>query len=187
MTKSGEQRRTQTFKVQLNVGALDCDLDPSLRDAIECFKPLPFTAANDAIAWLRKHIAAPEESLLTVLEVDPASNELLGFFVLRYVGVSFDEQPENLHPAADIGWIARSALTDSGFGVELFEYAVSIGLHVGATAMVVTPHDEETARKVWMEGFNFQPAVNGEQPLDIPSLLWYPLQAPASINGKPHG
>lgn len=37
--------------------------------------------------------------------------------------------------------------------------------------MIVTPHDEETAKKVWMTRFNFRPPRDRDQPPDSPSRL----------------
>ena len=84
MSKSGTRRGTETFKVQLTAGALREDFDPKLLRAIKGFEPLRFDASEDAIHWLRRHVAMPELPLLTVLDLSP-SHDLLGFCVLGYI------------------------------------------------------------------------------------------------------
>lgn len=80
--------------------------------------------------------------------------------------------------AAEVSWLARSAKTRPGFGRALFEYAVSVALDAGATAIVVTPHNDKTAEKIWKERFHFEPAPQEDQPAGAPPRLWYPIRPP---------
>ncbi len=64
------------------------------------------------------------------------------------------------------------------FGQELFEYAVTVAIDEDATAMVVTPHDEQTADKVWMDCFHFKRPPDRDQPPEAPPRLYLPLREP---------
>ncbi len=180
---SSAMEAVETFKVRLPAGTLTRDLDPTLVAAIEKFKPLPFDAAKDALSWLRCQLRSPELPLLTVLDLTPR-NELLAFCVLGFIPFRFapdsdgDVPTDKLEIAVDVSWIARSSNSPVGFGTQLFEYAVSIGMDEEATAMVVTPHDDETAEKLWMRRFHFERAAPEDQPAGAPPRLWYPIREP---------
>lgn len=189
MSKSGTTRGTKTRKVRLTREAIVAGLDSSLLAAIASFEPLPFAAGREAARWLRGHIEdpgpTPWEVVLVLSEVE---DQLLGFLVLGYTQFTLSpgdrpiveiakklQAPEEPQVASEVAWIARSAGTEKGFGKELFTYAVSLAIDGGAIAMIVTPHDEETAEKVWMKRFCFRHPRESDQSPEAPLRLWYPV------------
>lgn len=168
---------TRTLRIQLTAGALAKKFPRSLREEIDRFEPLPFPAGEDAIAWLRRHIRQPGEfPLLTILDLDAESEALLAFCVLGYIPYDFDSTPGQV--AGEIAWLARSARTEPGFGERLFAYALRNAEQQGLSALVVTPHDTDTAEKVWVERFHFRPPPPEDQPESEPPRLFLPLQFP---------
>lgn len=153
---------------------------------IERFEPLDFPAGHGAINWLRDHIGNPEGPWEVVLTLDP-QKRLLGFFALAYKKV-------RLHPdagretAMEVAWIARSAKTQKGFGRGLLTYAITIALGGGAVALVVSPHDKMTQKKVWIGGFCFSP-ITACQPEDDATVQVFlaiddPLERPRLSAGR---
>ena len=183
-SSGGATETPESFKVRLPAGIPTADLDPTLVAAIERFTPLPFPAARDAHEWLRQQLRSPELPLIVVLDLTPR-NELLAFCVLGFIPFHFDPDDsdgaasaDELKTALEVSWMARSAGTPNGFGAQLFGYAVSIGMDEKAEAMVVTPHDDETAEKIWIGQFRFERAPPEDQPADAPPRLWYPIGEP---------
>jgi hypothetical protein len=189
---SGSPSVTKTRKVELAKEAIEAGLDPVLLRAIEEFQPLPFSAGEEAARWLRAYVAAPTGTpWRVVLELDGSGAELLGFLVLGYTQFTLSpgdvpvvevakklDAPEEPQAAVEVAWIARSEKTQKGFGKELFTYAVSLAIDGGAIAMIVTPHDPKTARKVWTRRFSFRPPRESDQSPEAPQRLWYPVHKP---------
>lgn len=166
---------------------------------IDGFDPLPFEAGADAKAWLQQQIREGSLPVTTVLVTDSERKRLCGFICIGFttIALSPDEQRtaevgivqrgrkiEELcepHLAANISWIARAANTRKGFGQLLFDCAVNWTIDNRAIAMVVTPHDEATARKVWIGRFRFRQPRPQDQPDGAPSRLWYPVHSPEPI------
>jgi hypothetical protein len=167
-----------------------------LAKLIDAFQPLPFEAASDATAWLRHHVEERTLPITTVLALDPTEDRLCGFLAMGFTTIilSSEDRPmaevgivgrdqefgdlDAPQLAADISWIARGMNTQKGFGQYLFDCAVNLAIDNHAVAMVVTPHDEETARKVWVGRFRFRrprPADQSEGAID---RLWYPVHQP---------
>jgi hypothetical protein len=195
MSESGTKSGTKTRKVQFTREEIEGGLDEMVLAAIDGFKPLPFEAGEEAIRWLRDHIADPSETpWLTVLALDEESGELLGFMVLGYSQFTLSPgdvpvvevakkltAPQEPQVASEVAWIARAADTEKGFGKELFTYAVSLAIEGGAIAMIVTPHDKETAEKVWIKRFSFRPPRETDQSPEAPLRLWYPVHKPKNV------
>jgi hypothetical protein len=171
-------------------------LPAHLEGAVRAFEPLPFEAADDATAWLQWHLSERSLPITTILALDPKQDRLYGFIAmgLTWIVLSKEDLPmaevgllggdqvqadlEGPQLAADISWIARGENTRKGFGQYLFECAVNFAIDKRAIAMVVTPHDEETARKVWIERFRFRHPRPDSQSEEVPSRLWYPVHKP---------
>jgi hypothetical protein len=187
MSKSGTKSGTKTRKVLLTRESIEAGLDPSLTTAIEQFQPLSFPAGGEAARWLRNQVEAPDEKpWQVILMLDEKTDELLGFLVLGYTMITLSpgdvpmiakklEAPLKPQVALEVAWIARSAGTEKGFGHELFTYSVSFAIDGGAVALVVTPHDEETAEKVWIKRFRFRLPREADQSPEAPLRLWYPV------------
>lgn len=186
MSESGIKSGTKTRKVLLTRESIEAGLDPKLKAAIERFQPLPFPAGEEAARWLLRQIKEPSSTpWRVILMLEEEANELFGFLTLGYTMITLSpgdvpmiakklEAPTEPQVALNVAWIARSALTESGFGKELFTYSVSFALDGGAVALVVTPHDEETAEKVWIKRFRFRPPRESDQSPEAPLRLWYP-------------
>src|SRR5215213_7643197 len=168
MSESGTKSGTKTRKILLTRESIEAGLEPKLASAIEQFQPLSFPAGGEAARWLRNQIKAPEEQpWQVILMIDEKSGELLGFLALGYTMITLSpgdvaaiakklNAPLKPQVALEVAWMARSAGTEKGFGHELFTYSVSVAIDGGAVALVVTPHDEETAEKVWIKRFRFR-------------------------------
>lgn len=188
MSEAAPQTRTGIRPVRLTRESIASGVLPRLLTAIERFEPLEFDAARDATAWLRNCLVEGDDPMSTVLALD-SDDRLHGFFVLGYTTVTLapDDRPivevakklsdpNRPQVAAEIAWIARSRATEKGFGRDLFDYAVRLAIDDGAIAMVVTPHDDITAQKVWIERYRFRPPrrSSSSQGLDPPKL-WFPV------------
>ncbi len=186
MSESGTKSATKTRKILLTRETILAGLEPSLLAAIESFQPLPFPAGEEAARWLREHVANPSEKpWQVILMLEEEGDEMLGFLVLGYTTITLSpddvpmiakkiEAPDQPQVALEVAWIARSAKTAKGFGKEVFTYSVSFGIDGGAVAMIVTPHDEETAEKVWKRRFRFRVPRQDDQSPEAPLRLWYP-------------
>jgi hypothetical protein len=149
----------------------------------------------DATAWLQQEVANQTLPITTVLVHDGRHEQLCGFICMGFktIALSRNDQAmaevgiaqqgrkvdEICEPqlAADISWMARRAATHKGFGQQLFDCAVNWAIDNRAIAMVVTPHDSETARKVWIERFHFRRPKPQDQPEGMPEQLWHPVHA----------
>jgi hypothetical protein len=131
-----------------------------LQEQIRTFEPLPFDAGRGAVNWLRDHVDDPCGPWETVLIHDD-DRDLLGFFALAYkrVRLVLDGPAET---AMEVAWIARRIDTPKGFGTDLLKFAINIALSAGAVALLVSPHDDRTAEKVWINGFWFSPVPSVE-------------------------
>jgi hypothetical protein len=147
-----------------------------LRVEIKRFVPLEFPAGSGAINWLRDHIEDPSGPWEVVLTLSPEGS-LLGFFALAYKNVQLapGAEPE---AAMEVAWIARRIDTPKGFGRDLLTYAMTVALSAGAVALVVSPHDDKTAEKVWINGFCFHP-VPGWKPEGATRQVFVGLREPA--------
>jgi hypothetical protein len=126
------------YETRLVPEQIRAGLSDDLLSQIETFEPLPFDAGRGAVNWLRDH----------------GRRELLGFFALAYKKVRLvAERPAET--AMEVAWIARRVDTPKGFGTELLKFAIRIALSAGAVALLVSPHDDRTAEKVWINGFLF--------------------------------
>lgn len=151
-------------------------LPPWLLAKIEDFKPLRFPAGRGAANWLREHITDPCEPWKVVLTFDDHW-QLLGFFALAYKRISLPPDPEEV-AAMEVAWIARANHTPKGFGRELLTYAASMALDAGAAAFVVSPHDKQTARKVWIERFSFRSVSTADHQEGVTMQVFLGLQEP---------
>lgn len=188
MSEAPPQTRAGIRPVRLTRESIANGVPPRLLAAIERFEPLGFDAARDATAWLHNCLADGNDPMSTVLVLD-STDRLQGFFVLGYTTVTLApgdqpivevakklEDPSRPQVAAEIAWIVRSRTTEKGFGRDLFDYAVRLAMDDGAIAMVVTPHDDITAQKVWIDRYRFRPPrqSGSSQGLDPPKL-WFPV------------
>lgn len=177
MTEGPIASGTRALRVQLTPGALAEEFPASLQEAVDRFRPLSFPAGEEAVEWLRRHIRTPGKfPLLTILDLDPESGALLAFCVLGYVQYDLDSNRGQI--AGEVSWIVRGIDTEPGFGERLFAYAVRNAERQGLSTLVVTPHDPDTAEKVWVERFNFQAPPPGGQPEGEPPRLYFPLRPP---------
>lgn len=188
VSKTVPQTTTGVQAVRLTRQTIADGLPRRLARAIDRFEPLPFDAAHDAITWLRHCVAEKEDPMLTILALD-AKDRLRGFFVLGYTTFKLApgdqpivqvakrlEDPQAPQIAAEIAWIARSRHTEKGFGRDLFDYAVRLAIDDGAIAMIVTPHDERTAKKLWIDRYRFRPPRLGQTGAGLdPRKLWFPV------------
>lgn len=185
--------------VVLTPADVEQGISPHLAELIDRFDPLAFEAGADATAWLQRKIKERSLPITTVLVTNSQKTQLCGFICMGFtaIALSADEQRtaevgivqrgqkvEDLcepRLAANISWIARGSDTRKGFGQRLFDCAVNWAIDNRAIAMVVTPHDEETARKVWIGRFHFRQPRPQDQPDGAPSRLWYPVHSPEPI------
>jgi len=168
---------------------VESGLPRNLAEAFDAFEPLPFDAARGAKDWLRSCIDQEEDPMVTVFALDPDRKRLCGFFVLGFTTITLApgdrpivevahklKEPHAPQIAAEIAWIARDRSTERGFGRDLFDYAVALAIDYRAIAMVVTPHDDRTAEKLWVNRYRFRPprqvTTGSEQ---VQSKLWYPV------------
>jgi hypothetical protein len=141
------------YETRLVPEQIRAGLSDDLLSQIETFEPLPFDAGRGAVNWLRDHVGDPGGPWETVF-VHDGRRELLGFFALAYKKVRLvAERPAET--AMEVAWIARRVDTPKGFGTELLKFAIRIALSAGAVALLVSPHDDRTAEKVWINGFLF--------------------------------
>ena len=148
------------YETRLVPEQIRAGLSDGLLRQIESFEPLPYEAGRGAINWLLDHVEDPGEPWETVL-VHDERRELLGFFALAYKKVRLVvERPAET--AMEVAWIARRADTPKGFGAEVLKFAIRIALSAGAVALLVSPHDDRTAEKVWINGFWFSPVPSLE-------------------------
>lgn len=188
MSEAAPETKAGIKPVRLTRETIANGVPPRLLTAVERFEPLEFDAARDATGWLRNCLAEGDDPMSTVLALD-SEDHLQGFFVLGYTTVTLApgdqpivevakklEDPERPQVAAEIAWIARSRATEKGFGRDLFDYAVRLAIDDGAIAMVVTPHDNETAKKVWIERYRFRPPRQSSSSQGLePPKLWFPV------------
>lgn len=175
--------------VTLTRRTIEAGLADDLIEAIDDFEPLPFDAARGATTWLQRQVNEGLDPMLTILALDPIESRLCGFFVLGFTTITLSpgdqpivqiahklEDPHAPQVAAEIAWIARSRGTEKGFGRDLFHYAVALAIDSGSIAMVVTPHDDETAQKLWIGRYRFRPrrSTTGKS-TPMQSKLWYPV------------
>jgi GNAT superfamily N-acetyltransferase len=163
-------------RVNLTPEQIRAGLPPWLLDEIENFEPLPFDAGRGAVNWLRNHVSDPCEPWVVVLTC-AEDWTLLGFFVLAYKQFSFPPDTEEL-TAMEVAWIARAAHTKKGFGRELLTYAASVALAKGASAFVASPNDPKTAKKVWLERFEFRLVSKPEPGDEVTMQVFLGLQEP---------
>jgi hypothetical protein len=162
-------------RIRLDSEKIRSGLPDWLCAEINRFEPLPFPAGRGAINWLRNHIEDPSGPWEVVLTLSD-KGRLLGFFALGYknLKLSAEAEPE---AAMEVAWIARRVDTNRGFGRDLLTYAMTIALAERAVALVVSPHDDRTAEKVWINGFCFCP-VPGCKPEGATRQVFVGLREP---------
>jgi hypothetical protein len=165
------------------------EIPDSLASAIQGFQPLPFEPARKAAEWLDSNLRAGRLPMDTYLVLSEDSSQLLGFFVLEpmEVFVSRGDQPilELRHKLDDpsaaqsalrLVWLARSALTTSGFGQELFDEVLVKAVEADTLAVLVEPYDETTAQRIWIDHFQFRtPRPNLDRPEEW-TYLWHAVR-----------
>jgi hypothetical protein len=205
MSKAALDIQTGMRLVPVTQAEIAEGLSDEVVEAVNTFEPLPFDAAHGATSWLRKTLEDGKDPLLTILALDPTEPKLCGFFVLGFttillapddrpiVEVAYKlKEPHAPQVAAEIAWIARSRETAKGFGRDLFDYSVLLAIDHGAIAMVVTPHDDETAEKLWIGRYRFRrpkqdPAGEPQSKLWYPSIDTTPPGLDGSVRSRPIG
>jgi hypothetical protein len=159
-----------------------------LRRLIDQFEPLDSNAGREMAAWLNgvAHGSTPAAET-HLLRTD---RELLGFFagVSERVEISYRVWPiielrarirdRGPQPALLLAAIARSAAaTDSGFGHNLFDYAVAVAQASDAVVLLVEP-DNPKVGDMWQDRYGLRPM---EEP-NRPGLLYFPtFPAPPAL------
>jgi L-amino acid N-acyltransferase YncA len=152
-------------------------LAPWLLTEIERFESLGFNAGLGAVNWLRAHIENPDGPFEVVFTVN--KGKLLGFCALAYKRICLPPDHE-FRSAMELSWIARSETTEKGFGRELLTYAATLAMAAGIEALLVSPNDHVTARKVWINKHDFEP-VDGEPPRPgHVGQVFFPIPQPSS-------
>jgi hypothetical protein len=165
-------------RIRLDSERVRSGLPDKLRAEVDRFVPLEFPAGEGAINWLRDHIEDPCGPWEVVLTLDN-ERRLVGFFALAYKNVQLEPGTKPV-AAMEVAWIARRIDTPKGFGRDLLIYAMTIALSEDAVALVVSPHDDETAVKVWINGFCFRP-VPGCKPEGATGQVFVGLRDPDLI------
>lgn len=165
-------------------------LAPGLRDPLmrllEGFEPLEFKAAEKAKAWLETSVSAGNLGFDTHLAFSEDGERLFGFFAVgeedvqvapgdipaMVVRKTIDDPEAETQHAMQLVWIARSRESNSGFGDELFNHALVLGMEAGACALTVEPYDEPTEKKLWLEHFHFRKPRKGSSGW---TRLWFPV------------
>lgn len=184
--------------IELTPESVRDGLSPEIVNLIDEFDPLPFEAGVDAKDWLQGELSERSLPITAILMPDAEHERLDGFICMGFTSISLSRSDQAAaevgivqkgrrveevcepHLAADISWIARGAATRKGFGQRLFNCAVNWGMDNRVLAMVVTPHDEETERKVWIERFRFREAHPSDAQDGAPKRLWYPVHKPTA-------
>lgn len=169
-------KRPTLRRIRLDPERIRSGLPPWLLEEIDRFEPLTFLAGRGAVNWLRAHIKDPEGPWEVVLTLNK-QGKLLGFFALAYKNLQLSPDA-TAEAAMEVAWIARSADTRKGFGRNLLTYAMTIALAKGAVALVVSPHDDETAEKVWINGYYFRPVPASEPEDGATGQVFVGIQEP---------
>jgi hypothetical protein len=184
----------------LPAGPIVGELREEIMKYVQDFEPLEREAARKAKAWLETNVEGgvlPQEVRLVYSEDE---SQLLGFFVIDEIdvkpsprevermqvrknttsgaeGLKTIENPRAAtQRAMKLVWIARSINSTEDVGSEMFDHAVQLGEEAGCCAIMVEPYDDETAKRLWMEHYEF---IEGEGDDDEwSSCLWYPLGEP---------
>jgi hypothetical protein len=155
-------------RIVLESGRLP-ELESRLLEAIRAFEPLSYDPAREAADWLKQSVDTGGIELDTYLLFDEGSATLLGFFAVADEEVLVSAQdlpvmilrtevkpPDQRQRSLQLAWIARHASSPAGTGQTLFDDVLVEAQTRGAVAVRVLPADEETARRVWVDHFNFR-------------------------------
>jgi hypothetical protein len=155
-------------RIVLEAGPLP-ELDSGRLTAINEFEPLPFQPGREASDWLKRSIQDESLPLDAYLLLDESATSLLGFFAIEQEEVFVSEQDlpimvlrtevkpaSQRQPSLKLAWIARSARSPAGTGQRLFDDVLEEAQACGAVAVRVLPADDATAKKVWLEHYNFR-------------------------------
>jgi hypothetical protein len=184
----------------LRAGPITGELREEILNYARTFEPLPREAARKAKAWLETNVEGgvlPQDVRLVYSE-DEA--QLFGFFVLDEIDVrpppkdvermqvrkatataikgrkTIADPQAPTQRAMKLVWVARSVDSTPDVGSEMFDHAVQLGEEAGCCAMMVEPYDDETARRLWIEHYEFIEGYGDDH--DWSSCLWYPLGEP---------
>jgi hypothetical protein len=159
------------------------------------FEPLDFEAGRKAKAWLETNLAAevlPLDSYFVFN--DRNEDELYGFMALDEIEIrvspsdipimqvrdAIGDPRAERHPATKLVWIARSKSSPSGFGSELFDYALLLATRKRSCALMVDAFDQETAEKLWIRRYELRKPRDGGEGW---SSLWHSVgKADQSFN-----
>ncbi len=184
----------------LRAGPIAGELRDEIMRYVRSFEPLEREAARKAKAWLETNIEGgvlPQDVRLVYSEDE---SQLFGFFVVdeidvqppprdiermqvRKTTVATAESRKTIKDpraptqrAMKLVWIARSVDSTPDVGAEMFDHAVQLGEEADCCAMMIEPYDDETARRLWIEHYEFI-AGDGDDD-DWSSCLWYALGEP---------
>lgn len=179
---------TMLERLQIDSEDIEEGLAPWLLAEIGRFESLNFDAGRGAVSWLREHIENPDGPFEVVLTL--RRKKILGIFSLRrrkllgFCAVAYRRirlPPDNAYRTAmELSWMARSRNTKKGFGRELLAYAATLAMASGIEALLVSPNDHVTARKVWLDEHGFEP-VDGRPPRPgHVGQVFFPVRPPSN-------
>ncbi len=166
----------------LRAGPIAGELRDEIMRYVRSFEPLEREAARKAKAWLETNIEGGVLPQVDEIDVQPPPRDIERMQVRKTTVATAESRKTIKDPRAPtqramkLVWIARSVDSTPDVGAEMFDHAVQLGEEADCCAMMIEPYDDETARRLWIEHYEFI-AGDGDDD-DWSSCLWYALGEP---------